>query len=274
MIFRRPWREPGADGAQCRMDVTAERPEARGSTVQDSSGAFTNATGRGLEGGADQPRYRRYQHELIDPHCGRSVLEVGAGLGEFAAQFEGLDRLVVTDVDPGAVDVMRERFADRAEVEVRQFDAGSEFKLDTPVDSVVAINVLEHIEDDAGTLAALAEMVPPGGNLVIWVPGYQQLYGDFDRKVGHVRRYTPATLASAARRAGLEVELSKPVNLLGGVAWWAAVRKGGAGSPNPKLVAVYDRFVVPLTRTIERFVRIPFGQSVLCVVRRPREVAG
>ena len=140
-------------------------------------------------------------------------------------------------------------------------------ELDEPVDSVVAINVLEHIEDDAGALRSLATAVQPGGSIVLWVPGYQQLYGEFDRKVGHVRRYTPSTLASAVRRAGLDVELVKPVNLLGGIAWWLTVRRGGSTSPDSKLVAVFDRFVVPVTRALERVMRPPFGQSVLCVAR-------
>jgi SAM-dependent methyltransferase len=235
----------------------------------DNSGAFTDATGRTLEGASHQPRYRRYQFDLISPHCGRSVLEVGAGLGEFATQFRSLQRLVLTDVDPGAVEMMSRTFVDRPEVEVRQFDIGAKLDLGKPVESVVAINVLEHIADDAGALRSLAGLVEPGGSIVLWVPGYQQLYGEFDRKVGHVRRYTPATLADAVRRAGLGVELVKPVNLLGGIAWWLAVRKGGAGAPNPRLVAVYDRFVVPVTRAIERVVRPPFGQSVLCVARKP-----
>lgn len=239
--------------------------------MQEHVGAFASATGRDLEGGADQPRYRRYQHELIAPHCGRSILEVGAGLGEFAAQFRGLDRLVVTDVDPGAVEVLRRRFADRPEAEARQVVLGERLSLDKPVDSVVAINVLEHIEDDAGALRSLAELVVPGGSIVLWVPGYQQLYGEFDRRVGHVRRYTPATLAGAVRRAGLAVELAKPVNLLGGLAWWVAVRRGGSTSPNPRLVGIYDRFVVPITRAVERRIRVPFGQSVLCVARTPVE---
>lgn len=241
----------------------------------ESSGAFTEATGRTLEGGgSNQPRYRRFQFDLIAPHCGRSVLEVGAGLGEFAAQFTALERLVLTDVDPGAVEAMKRTFADRPEVEVRQVDVGAKPDIGKPVESVVAINVLEHIDDDAGALRSLAGLVVPGGSIVLWVPGYQQLYGDFDRKVGHVRRYTPATLADAVRRAGLGVELVKPVNLLGGIAWWAAVRKGGAGTPNPRLVAVYDRVVVPVTRAIERVVRPPFGQSVLCVARIPATEAG
>ena len=57
----------------------------------------------------------------------------------------------------------------------------------------------------------------------------------------------------------------RPVNLLGGIAWWATVRRGGVQAPNPRLVSIYDRFVVPCTRAIERRVTPPFGQSVLGV---------
>ena len=235
------------------------------------AGAFSQATGRvpGEEAGADKPRYRRYQHDLIAPHCGRSVLEVGAGLGEFAEQLRGLDRLVVSDVDPEAVEVLRRRFADRPEVEVARMDVARGLVLDRPVDTVITINTLEHIEDDAEALRSLARLVEPGGNVVVFVPGYEQLYGDFDRRVGHVRRYTPATLRASFTAARLHPTEVRPVNLLGGIAWWAAVRRGGAGTPDARLVAVYDRVVVPATRAIERFVRVPFGQSVLGVARVP-----
>jgi SAM-dependent methyltransferase len=238
--------------------------------MREHTGAFSDATGRDLEqGGADQPRYRRYQYDLIAPHCGRSVLEVGAGLGEFATQFTGLDRLVLTDADPDAVHLLAERFADRPEVEARQLALGGELSAGKPVDSIVAINVLEHIEDDAAALKSLSRLVIPGGTIVLWVPGYQQLYGEFDRRVGHFRRYTPATLRDAFERAGLRVELAKPVNLLGGIAWWAAVRRGGSTKPNPRLVSIYDRFVVPVTRAVESVVPVPFGQTVLGVARVP-----
>jgi SAM-dependent methyltransferase len=244
--------------------------------VSRAEGAFTRATGRTAtatdgteEGGGDKPRYRRYQYDLIAPHCGRSVLEVGAGLGEFAAQFTGLDRLVVSDVDPGAVEVLKARFAGRAEAEVRGFDLSAGNFLDHPVDSLVAINVLEHFEDDAGVLTLLARSVVPGGTIVLWVPAYQNLYGEFDRRVGHVRRYTPTTLRDAASRAGIGVELVRPVNLLGGLAWWAAVRMGRAGTPQAGAVGLYDRVLIPATRLLYRIAPIPFGQSLLGVLRRP-----
>jgi 2-polyprenyl-3-methyl-5-hydroxy-6-metoxy-1,4-benzoquinol methylase len=235
-------------------------------------GSFSQATGRSLEdsSGADQRRYRAFQLELIGPHCGDSVLEVGAGLGEFASQFSGLRRHVVTDRDPAAVASMAERFADRPEVEARTFDlAEGAIDIGEPVASVVAINVLEHIDDDTGALRGLASMVRPGGRIVLFVPGYMQLYGDFDRAVGHVRRYTPRTLTAAITAAGLTPEVVRPVNLLGGVAWWLTVRRGGVGTPKPALVRTYDRFVVPVTRTIERRVTPPFGQSILGVAVVP-----
>lgn len=248
-------------------DTREDSAREPGSTDE---GAFTRATGRVAdeEGGVDKPRYRRYQFDLIAPHCGDSVLEVGAGLGEFAAQFTDVRRLVVTDVDPQAVELMKKRFADRPEVEACQLDLSAQVHVDPPVETVIAINVLEHFEDDAGVLASLATLVTSGGTIVLWVPGYQALYGDFDRKVGHFRRYTPATLTDAMRRAGLDVRLCRPVNVLGGIAWWAAVRKGGTGAPNPRMVAIYDRFVVPVTRVVDRL-RIPFGQSILGVARVP-----
>ncbi len=240
------------------------------------AGAFTGATGRDLEDGSGQHqrRYRAYQLELIAPHCGESVLEVGAGLGEFAAGFEGLRRHVVTDVDPDCVASMARRFADRPAVQARRLDlASGPVHLDPPVATVLAINVLEHLEDDAEALRRLASVVEPGGTVVIWVPGYEQLFGDFDRRVGHVRRYTPTTLTAAFVAAGLDPVSVKPVNLLGGIAWWLTVRRGGVGSPRPRLVQVYDRVVVPLTRRIERRMVPPFGQSVLGVATVPR-VAG
>ena len=237
--------------------------------MDDKTGAFTRATGRDLESNTDKPGYLRYQHELLAPHVGRSLLEVGAGTGEVAALFTGLDRLIVTDLDPEAVKHMAQRFAGRPEVEARVLDLDDQDSLDEPVDSVLAVNVLEHIEDDVTALRELAKLTVPGGNILLWVPGYQQLYGDFDARVGHYRRYTPSTLASVCEQAGLTVTHNRPANLLGGIAWWAVVGKGGTGSPKASLVKVYDKVVVPITRTVERRVRPPFGQSVLCVARTP-----
>jgi len=132
------------------------------------------------------------------------------------------------------------------------------------------INVLEHVPDDGQARRDLAACVEPGGRVVIWVPGYMQLYGDFDRIVGHVTRYTPKTLRRVVESAGLTVEVCKPVNFIGGIAWWLAVRRFGVGHVNPRLASLYDITLVPVPRVLERIIRPPFGQTVFCVARLPR----
>lgn len=223
-------------------------------------------------GGTAAPRYRKWQIDMVRPHCGRSVLELGPGLGHFAAELDtlGLDRLVLADNEDYALERLRERFAHRETVEVVELEVPGPVEIGEPVDTIVAMNVVEHIDDDVGALRDLATALVPGGRVVIWVPGYPQLYGDFDRKVGHVRRHTPRTLREHVTRAGLQVELCHPVNFLGGVAWWMAVRRGGVGYPNPRLVWLYDNVAIPVTRTLERIVRPPFGQTVFCVAAKPR----
>jgi SAM-dependent methyltransferase len=223
----------------------------------------------GLEVMSEAVRYRRYLLDLLEPHCGRTIMEVGSGLGDLAADLKGYDRLFVTDFDPTCLTELSRRFAERPEVEVRRFDLREDDPAPMPIDTVLAVNVLEHIQDDVAALQRMAAAVVPGGTVVLFVPGYPNLYGPCDRAVGHVRRYLPKTLRSAVLAAGLDVELLRPVNFLGGVAWWIAVRVGGSSSPKSSLVGLYDRLVVPLVRRMERRWRPPFGQSILCVARVP-----
>jgi SAM-dependent methyltransferase len=248
--------------------LSPHAPDARGA-LDAAEGSIGSIHTLGLEDLGAAVHYRRYHLELIEPHLGDSVLEVGAGLGDFAAQLTGRKRLVVADSDPYCLWSLRARLGSRPEVEVRALDLLGEVKLDPPVDSVVAINVLEHLEDDVRALKTMASTVVPGGNVVLLVPGYPSLYGEFDRAVGHVRRYTPTTLRQAVEAAGLQVTRLRPVNLLGGMAWWVAVRMGGRARPTPTLVKLYDWTIVPLTRAFERRFDPPFGQSVICVARVP-----
>jgi SAM-dependent methyltransferase len=222
-------------------------------------------------GGAEGQRYRQYQRDLIAPYVGRSMLEVGSGLGDFSEQFSGqLEYLVVSDNDPYCIGKLADRYDGRGDVDVLELALPGEVPVRRKVDTVVMMNVLEHIADDAQALRDLAACLEPGGRIVIWVPGYMQLYGDFDRLVGHHRRYTPATLRQAVDASGLDLEMCRPVNFIGGIAWWLTVRRLGVRHASPRLARIYDATVVPVTRVIERVFCPPFGQSVLCVARRGR----
>jgi SAM-dependent methyltransferase len=222
-------------------------------------------------GGTAAPRYRRWQIDTVRHHIGRTVLEVGPGMGHFAAELDalGLDRLVLADNEPYVLERLQQRYADRDDVDVVEVHLPGPVEIGEPVETVVAMNVLEHIDHDVAAVRDLSRAMVPGGRLVLWVPGYPALYGEFDRKVGHVRRHTPATLRSVVERAGLDVAVCRPMNLLGGIGWWLAVRRGGVGYPKPGLVWLYDNVGIPITRALERVVRPPFGQTVFCVAVKP-----
>ena len=241
--------------------------------MHDHCGAFAAATGRQLEAaGRDKPRYRRYQYELIAPHCGRSVLEVGAGLGEFAEQFDDLDRLVRDRCRPGC------RRGDGAPVRRASRGGG-------PASSSWGNRRISSDPSprwSRSTCSSTSTTTPvrcgrwprPSRSAAAsssGSPATSSCTASSTAGSGMSAAIRRALSPEVVRRAGLDVELVKPVNLLGGVAWWLAVRRGGATSPNPRMVAAFDRCVVPVTKALERVVRVPFGQSVLCVARKRGE---
>ncbi|MDQ1696699.1 MAG: hypothetical protein QOJ03_2052 [Frankiaceae bacterium] len=252
----------------------ASKPAPHGVTAGGETSAVDDSgfTRENCLGGTAAPRYRQWEFDLVAPYLGRAVLEVGSGMGYFSEKLveSARDRLVLSDTEPFCLDRLRALYADNPRIEVAEVGLPGTVEIGEPVETVVAMNVLEHVEDDVQGLRDLAAAVVPGGRIVLWVPAYMQLYGEFDRKVGHFRRYTPRTIRAAVEGAGLTVRRVRPVNFLGGIAWWMAVRRGGVGAPNPKLVWAYDNIVVPTSRTAERAIRPPFGQSVLCVAEVPR----
>jgi SAM-dependent methyltransferase len=136
-------------------------------------------------------------------------------------------------------------------------------------DSVVCVNVLEHIEGDAAALRAMVEIVVPGGVIVLLVPAFDALYGPIDRNLGHYRRYRRSSLAGLASAAGLEIRKLHYVNALGLFGWWVNARVLKRETQSDGQIAVFDRWMVPFFSVIERAVPPPFGQSLLAVLRRP-----
>jgi hypothetical protein len=128
------------------------------------------------------------------------------------------------------------------------------------------INVLEHIEDDSGVLAGLRPLLSPGGAIVLYVPALNGLYGRWDRKVGHYRRYSRWRLREVANEAGLDVVELRYVNALAIPAWIAFSRTDVDRTQGVSL-SIWDRTGVPLSRAVERRIRVPFGLNLLAVLR-------
>ncbi len=136
------------------------------------------------------------------------------------------------------------------------------------LDSIVYINVLEHIEDDAAEIKRAYASLRPQGHLLVFVPAMPFLYSKFDRDIGHYRRYTKAGLNNLVNVAGFDIEKLHYFDVAGILPWYVSfvLMKG---SPRSAQVALYDRWVVPIMRRLETLLSPPIGKNLLLVARKP-----
>jgi hypothetical protein len=221
-----------------------------------------------LEGLAMARNHREWFAGLAVPYLGEHPMEIGSGLGDYAEEWlRYVPRMTLAEAEVDRLFALEHRFRANPAVDVRRIllphDETGEHT------SVVAYNVLEHIEEDVDALHSMGRLVRPGGAVIIVVPAFPFAMSPVDVATGHVRRYTRRTLADAMTGAGLKVRTIGYVNTLGLIGYYTAtslLRK--TPGPGP-MVAFYDRLVVPVTRWVEKVVGAPFGQSVFAVAHRP-----
>ena len=215
------------------------------------------------------PRYNAWMYDVVAPFVGKRVLEVGSGIGNMSELILARRpaRLVLTDLDPFYRERLAERFSDRPEVRIDRLElpdpTARERFASERIDTIIALNVVEHIEDDVGALATMREILIPGGRIVILVPALQAIYGEMDRALGHYRRYGKGSLARIFRAAGFRVEQMLWFNRVGVAGWWFNGRIRRVTRIPLDQLKRFDA-IVPWLR-VERFVPLPFGQSVIGV---------
>jgi ubiquinone/menaquinone biosynthesis C-methylase UbiE len=221
-----------------------------------------------LEGLATAVNHRRWFVELALPYLGDNPIEIGSGLGDYALEWaEHTPRFTATEADPDRLVQLKSRLDGYPHVEVREMLLPSTEK--GQHSAVVSYNVLEHIEDHVGALRSMANLVRPGGRVVLIVPAFQFALGPADIATGHVRRYTKKTMRAAMAGAGLSIERMFYANALGLIGYYLATCVFRLMPKEGPMVKLYDTLVLPVTKAAERIVRPPFGQSVFVVARVP-----
>ncbi|HUP65226.1 MAG TPA: bifunctional glycosyltransferase/class I SAM-dependent methyltransferase [Thermoanaerobaculia bacterium] len=196
--------------------------------------------------------YSRWIWDRIRPWVGQRVLEVGAGTGTLTRFLYGRELVVAAEKERPYLDRLANMFRRRPGIEVEAIDLDGDIGelRRHRFDTVLAVNVLEHLQDDRGALRKLRDVLEPGGNIIVYAPGGRDLYGPLDRGVGHHRRYERQDLESLLREAGFEVIASGWQNRAGRLAWWfnsAILRRTALPGAQSKL---FDR-LVPLFKMIE-----------------------
>lgn len=145
-----------------------------------------------------------------------------------------------------------------------------EFSLSTAerFDSIIAINVLEHIADDREALQQMRSLLAPHGVLCLYTPALPALFGSLDVSFGHHRRYTKQHLATLVSQAGLQIEKVLFFNLFGILPWLIVGKLFRQHSLGRTQVNISDRIFIPLARRLERIITPPIGQNLLLIARK------
>ena len=216
--------------------------------------------------------YNKWLHDRFEPWLGSRVLEVGSGVGNQTRFFADKERVVASDIEPHYVGELRAKFENRPNVRVASFrfpltDADRADLAAERVDSIVCLNVLEHIEDDAGTLRDFARVLPSGGRLSLLVPALPALYGSLDEALRHYRRYDRTGLAKLVSESGLHVEKIRYLNRPGVFGWWLNSRVLRRRVLPRQQLGVF-RWLMPLLKA-EEDAEPSFGMSLLVLARKP-----
>ncbi len=212
--------------------------------------------------------YNEWLHNRFDAFLGRRILEVGSGVGNQTRYFADRDRVVASDIEPHYVRELRTKFGPLSHIRVASFrfpltPADVDDLKREQIDTIVCMNVLEHIEDDRNTLRDFASVLPKGGKLVLLVPAMPALYGTLDVNLNHFRRYDREPLRQLLQESGFQVETLRYLNRPGVLGWWlnSRVLKRKV-LPRGQLAAF--RWIQPMLR-LEENSSPSFGMSLLAL---------
>lgn len=254
------------------------------------AGAVTAAASPGMPSPPALPReletlrpltnYYAWIFEELEPFLGARVVEIGGGIGTFAAvllrnHVLGRPETSLDVFEPdaqlfGKLDTfLREQF--RSLIQAGRLRTMRDEFRPSPrrYDSTILINALEHIEDDGRLLASVHESLAPQGTLIVYVPALSWLFSPLDRDVGHFRRYDRRQLRCLFESHGFAVVKAIYMDMAGIIPWYVLNVVCRSRTISPALARLYDRWGIPAIKALEQRTGAPLGKNILMIGRKP-----
>lgn len=227
-----------------------------------------NYSGRDLEAMSFAHNYHTWIYELISNYLGTKIAEIGSGTGNFTEFLLRNEKTIIDAFEPcyemhtknvqfknHRVTCINENFEHVASSRTNFYD------------SVVFINVLEHIEDDLKALEMSYEIISKKGHIVIFVPALQYLYSDFDHSIGHFKRYYKNELKNLVQKSGFKVIKCHYFDSVGIIPWFIFMKVMRL-SLNHKNTLYYDKLIVPWLKRLEKITTPPIGKNLLLIASK------
>ncbi len=211
-----------------------------------------------------------WSYNKIKPFLGKNVLETGSGIGTFSKYLAGKDRDVVfSDINNEYLKYLKNRFISNPRVKVVKADASKpqESFSAEQFDTVISINVLEHLDTSDESLLGLCGILEKGGLLLLIVPAHKALFSLMDKRLGHYRRFSRKGLKEKVEAAGFSVQKAEYMNFLSAIGWFIAFNIFKKQAMSRFTIICADK-LIPLTAFLERYIKFPFGLSVFLVAKK------
>jgi 2-polyprenyl-3-methyl-5-hydroxy-6-metoxy-1,4-benzoquinol methylase len=217
-------------------------------------------------------KFNQWMFHTIEPFSKGKVLEIGSGIGNISSQFlKNNYSIMLSDFRPEYCEELKNKYSHYSNfLGVKRIDlVDPEFSkkyvdlLDS-FDTVYALNVIEHIENDNLAIANCKKLLKRGGNLIILVPSYQNLFNNFDIELGHFRRYTISKLTKIFRFNNLGINHTQYFNFIGILGWYFngnILKKKRIPAEQMKL---YNN-LVPIFKVLDKLIINKFGLSTVVV---------
>jgi 2-polyprenyl-3-methyl-5-hydroxy-6-metoxy-1,4-benzoquinol methylase len=215
--------------------------------------------------------WKSYWTQVIDPYLGQHVLELGAGIGANAQalQHRRYARWLSVEPDAAMVELMKQGIAQGRLSPSHEAVCGTSLDLsrDERFDTILYLDVLEHIEDDHAELQRVSGLLQPGGHIVVLAPAHNFLYTPFDKKIGHFRRYGKAMLRAIVPQE-LRIRRMQYLDSVGMLASLANKLLLRSDSPSPAQVRLWDSVMVRMSRLTDPLTGFRLGKSIVCVLQK------
>ena len=224
--------------------------------------------GKDLESMSYAHNYSKWIIELFLPYTGNNIAEVGAGTGNLTNLFSEIDKVNnITAFEPS--EEMHRVLSNNTShsekiltVNNTAYNAAATYP--NHFDSIFYINVLEHIENDQEEVNLIHSMLKDRGYACIFVPALSWLYSNFDKSIGHYRRYHKKPLLNLFEENGFDIINIKYIDMLGIAPWYInfVLLKRTLDSKSTK---IYDTYAIPVIKLLDKLIEAPIGKNLILV---------
>lgn len=212
-------------------------------------------------------KYSKLLISFFDKYLGNEVLEIGSGIGNITRLLLKEGRTVIpSDIDKESLKKLNSQYGNSIYLDITSKPPK---KFIEKFDSLVVLNVLEHIKDDLGTLKNVSKLLKKDGHLILLVPSHMFLYSEYDKKVGHERRYSLVETKEKIIKSGFKILKLNFVNKIGALGWFYnfKIRKRKK-FPKPLIFSI--NAVSKLIKIIDFLIPFPFGLSIICIAEKEK----